>query len=221
MSGLLKAGAQRARPEVQPFAAPLPPTPPEPSAAEQRIAHLEREIADLVTRREADALAARKREQAAFAEGEQAGRARAETHDRDRLQALAQAMEAAHKAHATGLEQLEVLALSVAQTALARVFGDHSRYARMVSDTVLHQLATLDRALVTQIRVSPVDYTDDQALAALTHACPDIALRTDAVLAAGDCVIDLRLGRVDAGLASQWQGLSHVLGTLAEADTRP
>lgn len=231
MTGLIKAGSAGAQAAVQSFAAAraanTPRTagygadtliPPAPSAAELHSAALEREIEALTAQRRSDALSAERREKDAFARGETAGRAEAENREDERVRALAQALDTAHHTHAAALEQLEVLTLSVAQAALARIFGDRSRYADMVADALRHQLTQIDRSLVTRLRVAPADFEASTTLSALMADHPDIPLLADPALGSGECRIDLQLGRIDASPGTQWQALSDLLGTLAEAE---
>ena len=229
MIALLKAGDRRAQTGIRPFAPgptpdstaedSLPPASPAPSASEQRIAELAHDIATLTARIEQDASTAKAQIAAAFAKGEEAGRAQAGMREEERLAALTKALETARQAHGAALERLEVLALSVAQAALTRIFGDRSRHAELVADSLRHQLAQLDRTLVTQIRVSPHDFADAAALSALAAQTSEIALQADPALATGDCAIDLQLGRVEAGIGAQWQRLSDLLDSLAAAES--
>jgi len=227
MSVLLKAGDSHAqtgvRPLVSPASAPadreaISPAASALSADKQRIAELELEIEKLTVRLLQEADSAKLHAATAFTEGEETGRAKAEKRERERLDRLAQTMTSAKAAHAMALEKLEVLSLAVAQAALARIFGDRSRYANMIADGIRHQLAQVDRALTTQIRVSAEDFRDAEALAALAGQNPDIPLHADPALKAGDCTINLQLGQVEAGIAQQWQRLSIVLDRLATAE---
>ena len=225
MSALLKADDRRAQTAIHPFTPgptsedSRPTAAPAPSAGERRIAELERDIATLTARIEQDASAAKAQIAAAFAKGKEAGDAQAVTREEERLAALTKTLEAARQAHRAALERVEALALAVAQAALARVFGDRSRHAELVADSLRHQLAQLDRTLVTQIRVSPHDFADAAALSALAAQIPDIALQADPALATGDCAIDLQLGRIEAGMDEQWQRLSDLLDSLATAES--
>ena len=225
MSALLKADDRRAQTAIHPFTPgptsedSRPTAAPAPSAGERRIAELERDIATLTARIEQDASTAKAQIAAAFAEGREAGDAQAVTREEERLAALTKTLEAARQAHRAALERVEALALAVAQAALARVFGDRSRHAELVADSLRHQLAQLDRTLVTQIRVSPHDFADAAALSALAAQIPDIALQADPALATGDCAIDLQLGRIEAGMDEQWQRLSDLLDSLVTAES--
>lgn len=226
MSGLLKAGDTGAQAAVHTFAAAIAPDaaaclpgsalPARASAEELHLAALEREIAALNADLHSAALSAETRAKDAYARGQKAGLAEAESREKERLLALAQAVDTAHHAHTAALEQLEVLALSVAQAALGRIFGDHSRYADMVADALRHQLALVDRSLVTQFRIAPADFAGKAALDALAAEHPDIPVLTDPALGSGDCMIDLQLGRIEAGPGKQWQELSGLLTELAQ-----
>ena len=235
MIALLKAEDGQAQAHVRPFAPRQPvthPTMAETAIAAQprerdavlshaaaspdpRIAQLERQADDLAAQLHSATLAAETREAEAFARGERAGAEQAGTRERDRLSLLAAALETTGHAYAERFRHLEALSLEIAQTALARLFGDRSRYADMIAESVRHQLDQLDRTLVTAIRVSPEDFTDAEAIAQLAAQAPEIALHTDPTLGEGECAIDLQLGQIDAGVSGQWARLSRLLDSMA------
>lgn len=228
MIALLKAGDDTAQADVQPFAQaasvrsptacilPLQQAAPAASPIDLRLAQREQEVEDLHAQLEHAALAAETRDAEAYQRGQREGARRADTLAQERLQLLTSALENAQARWSDRLATLEILALDVAQTALAALFGDQSRYARMVADSVCHHLRQIDHALVTDVRVSPDDFGDEAALALLAARLPAVAPVTDPTLPAGECVIDLRLGRIEAGIAGQWQRLAQVLDTMAD-----
>lgn len=239
MIALLKAGDGTAQAAVRPFAAapareqsteaetaPVerPPTPPmehtpapPPAIArdDPRLAQLERQVDELTARLQSAALAAEAREADAFSRGERTGREQADTRAEERLQTLAAALDGAQATLAGQIEKLEVLALEVAQTALASIFGQNNRYGDMAADSVHHQLRQIDSALVIRVRIPAEDFGDPQALAELAARLPDVELHADPALAHGQCTIDLKLGRIEAGIAEQWPRLSRLLDSMA------
>ena len=236
MIALLKAGADHTDAMVRPFAAvstqtdqTAEPTAPLDGhdgtaamlAADPHVAQLERQVEELTAQLASATLAAEAREEEAYGRGEQAGRAQADTLAQERLEAFRETLSAARAAHAGQLEALEVLSLEVAQTVLSRILGDRLHYAPMVAEAVSHQIAQLDHALITQVRVSPGDFPDGQALAACAAQIPEIALLRDPTLAPGDCRIDLVLGNVEAGLPGQWARAAELLESMAETGNMP
>ena len=231
MIALLKANDGIAQAGVQPFPhparvqapaaspLPLPGAAAAASPTDLRIAQLEQEVEDLYGQLQQTTLAAETRDAEAYQRGQREGASRADTLAQERLQLLTEAVENAQTMWTERLERLEILALEVAQTGLAALFGDQSRYALMVADSVCHHLRQLDHALVIRVRVSPADFGDDAALAMLTARLPAIALISDPALLAGECMIDLQLGRIEAGVAGQWQRLAHFLETMADDAT--
>lgn len=234
MKPLLKAGDAQAQAAVRHFASradSLSPTTriagarsdgaeevlscPAPSEEAQQIARLEQEIASLRSRLEEEAESAGQRETEAFERGVATGLERAASRDDQRLAALGESIAKARAALADGVARLEILSLEIAQTALARIFGDETLYAGMVAAALRHQLGDLAGALAISARVSPADFPDEQALATLAAEHPQVDLRRDPALAAGECRIDLGLGRLDAGIAGQWARLSALLDDLA------
>jgi flagellar biosynthesis/type III secretory pathway protein FliH len=239
MIALLKADDDRTMAAVRPFANRTDPgsaIPVEPRRAETsdappgysrspatpvadpRIGQLERQVEELGAQLTEAALAAEAREAEAYARGEHAGRSRAEGFAQEHLAAFQAALSSAQALHEKRLETLEVLALEVAQAVLSRILGDGSHYARTVADSVCQQMAQIDRALVTRVRISPDDFADEQALADLATRAPAIPLLRDPALASGDCRIDLVLGSIEAGVPGQWARAVELLESMTETE---
>ncbi len=232
MSALLKAGDGQAQSAVRPLGSAasddlaglvLPALPGaaarvEPSAAERKRIELEAELADL-HRRLADARNdADAREDAAFARGRREGEDLATGETEKRLELLRSGLEALQQAHGERLAEYELLALQLARTALARLFGDESLRSELVAATVAHHLTATKRALVLGLRVSRRDFRAGEELDALAARFPGLDVTQDDALAAGDCVIDLRLGTIELGLPGQWQRLCGFFDALAERE---
>jgi type III secretion protein L len=118
------------------------------------------------------------------------------------------------------LADCELLALQLARVALARILGERESYTDLVSAALGRQLAQLKRDLAVGARVSPLDFADPQSLAALAEAHAGIAVITDPDLAAGECVLDLKLGELDLGIPGQWQRLTGYFDELADGKGR-
>ncbi len=248
MSGLLKAGDRTAQSAVRRLGAvPLTPRKPAavPSAAaipvelEQRepgfrserqavrneeldrqCMELEAEVAELRHRlKEAEEDAARRAEQA-LERGRREGKDAAESSEKQMLEALASALAEIGEEHRSRLNDCELLALQLARTAVSRIFGEAERPAELVSATLAHHLARMKPDLVVGVRVSPEDFRDADGLAALAQAHNGIAVHADGDLAAGECEINLKLGKIDIGLAGQWQRLSAYFDELADEGQR-
>jgi len=186
-----------------------------------RIALLERQVEELSGQLQEANLRAEMREAEAHARGKQEGAERADSEARKRTESLTEALHEAQLSLSAQLDRLEVLSLEVAQTALARIFGDESCYTEMVAQCVRHQLRQMNDALVVRVRVSDKDFSDSQAMGELASQFPDLALQTDTALKQGQCTIDLKSGRIDAGITDQWSQLSQLLDTMAAGDAEP
>ena len=164
-------------------------------APDPRLAELEAEIARLEA-----ALVSHKREAARAIEA-----ARAEG------RGLADARAAWDKR----LEELELLAVTLARAALGKMFGESSDLGELVTRTVAHHVAGLAADSVVGVRVSAADFPGD-ALDTLS-ARIDVArtrLAIDPDLDAGECRIDLKLGAIDVEPARQWAILDGALAAM-------
>lgn len=246
MSGLLKAGDRTAQSAVRRLGAvPLAPRKPAVAAAvpapelEQRepgprpdrsaarneeldrqCMELEAQVAELRHRLQEAGEAAKDGVEEALERGREEGRKQAESGEKQRLEALAEALTEIGQEHKTRLGDCELLALQLARTALSRIFGEHEALAGLVSATLAHHLAKVKPELVVGVRVSPEDFAGEAALETLTQAHGGIAVRADADLATGECEIDLKLGKIDIGLSGQWQRLSAYFDELANEGPR-
>lgn len=190
---------------------------PQTNESEEHIRHIESlalEIEKLQGKLRETALKAEAREEDAYRQGKAEGEAVALKHEQGCEQMLAKTLVELQEEFARGFGQFEVLSLQIAQTALSQIFGDKSHYHGMVEQILRHQVTRLKGELVLAIRVSRPDFPDAASLEALTAACPDIDLRSDPTLEPGACVIEFRLGRMEAGVAGQWQRLTKVLEEL-------
>ncbi len=231
MSGLLKAGDPAAMRAVRSLDAVPPATArgesnvapshhfPEPPARDEALdrqcMELEGAIADLRHRIAQMEDEAGDREEAAFERGRQDGLDHAAGEEARRLELLGNALDKLQKDNGKFLADCELLALQLARTALGRIFGDEELNAGLVSATLAHHVASLQRDMLRQLRVSPRDFRRDDDLAALASRFPSLAVIVDETLGSGECVADLKLGTLDAGLAGQWQRLTEFFDRLA------
>ncbi|WP_156495532.1 FliH/SctL family protein [Croceicoccus estronivorus] len=180
-----------------------------------RIDLLERQVEELGRQLREANLQAETREAEAFTRGQRDGYSQADSESGKRIACLKQSLAQAEAQFAARLETLEVLSLEVAQTALARIFGEDSHYSEMISQSVRHQLRQVDNAFVIRVRVSAEDFGDAAGMTELADQLPDLSLQIDPALQTGQCTIDLKLGQIEAGIADQWPRLAHLLETMA------
>lgn len=231
MSGLLKASDPAALRAVRPLDAISPaagraeshiapshvfPEPPaRDEALDRQCMELEAAIADLRHRIAHMEDEAGEREDAAFERGRQDGLDHAAGEETRRLELLGNALDKLQKDNGKFLADCELLALQLARTALARIFGDEQLNAGLVTATLAHHIVSLQRDMLLQLRVSPRDFRRDDDLAALASRFPGLAVIADETLGSGECVADLKLGTLDVGLAGQWRRLSEFFDLLA------
>ena len=201
MSGLIKGAAAHS---VRPFLAPAEPAPV--PVRDPRLEQLERENQELRSALAAQRLESEQSVKAARAEGERQGRAAADdaavAHWQDRL------------------ADLDGLAPSLARAALGKLFEAGPDQIGFVTAVLARQMRLLRRESLVAIRVSARDFKDEAALASLAADAGTGSVRVvaDADLAAGECRIDLQLGHIDVGAATQWAQLAAFLDGLAERE---
>jgi flagellar biosynthesis/type III secretory pathway protein FliH len=215
MSGLIKGTAAHT---VRSFLDPIEPVPA--PAGDPRIEALERQIGELRSALAAQRAESEKAVAAARTEGERQGKAAADDAAAKRVAALGKGVDSAVSAWRDRLAGLEGLTASLAKAALAKLFDEHGGHARFVASVIARQMRLLRRDSLVAIRVSAADFTDDQALAALgaEAGTGSVRLVADADLASGECRIDLQLGHIDIGAATQWAQLAAFLDELAAAE---
>lgn len=212
MSGLIKGGAATS---VRPFLDPamLAPAP----TRDPRIEALEREVEELRAALAAQRVESEQAVKAARAEGERQGRAAADDAAEKQLDRLGKGVDAAVGHWQARLNDLDGLAPSLARAALGKLFDDGEDHIRFVTGVIARQMRLMRRESLVAVRVSARDFKDEQALAALAAEAGTGSVRVvaDADLAAGECRIDLQLGHIDVGAATQWAQLAAFLDGLA------
>lgn len=211
MTGLLKGAQAGLAADRLPQARPRPSGPP---PRDTRFDHLEARIAELERQLEAERRDAKR----AVAEAHAAGRDEAVADDARRTAALEAGVKQAVGAWREGLAQVDLLAASLAASALGKLFNESADLAAMTSRTLARRVERLDRGSVVSVGVSPSDFPDGPAIDALARragiAASRIAARPE--LPAGACRLALRLGEVDLDPLGQWAVLHDALRAMAE-----
>jgi flagellar biosynthesis/type III secretory pathway protein FliH len=172
------------------------------------VERLSRELAEAADATEAGV-------RAAYDQGREAGLGEAADREQDRLEALSAGLEAAATGFAAKLDLLDCLAPALARAALAKLFGETGSWTTMVEAMLARQLAAVRQSGIVAVRVSPLDFGDVEAVAALCGG--DVRAELDSELCAGAARIECRLGQVDLDVRSQWQALAALLDGMAEA----
>lgn len=180
-------------------------------APDPRLAELEAEIARLEA-----ALAVQKREAARAIEAARAeGRDAAVATDASRTALVERGLAEARAAWDQRLDELELLAVTLARAALGKMFSESADLGELVTRTVAHHVAGLATDSVVGVRVSAADFPGD-ALDSLA-ARIDVArtrLAIDPDLDAGACRVDFKLGAIDVEPARQWAILDGALAAM-------
>lgn len=156
------------------------------------------------------------REERAREAGFAAGLAQIQEDAAQRVATVISGVESASVAWNDRLSELDGLAAMLARRGLERIFGDGAHLPELVTRTIAYHVAELGQQAVVAIRVSADDFSDGDArdrLAAESGSTAEIII--DAALPSGDCRLDLRLGVMDVGVASQWRALAAFLDSLA------
>jgi len=181
---------------------------PAEAALKARISELELQIIQLETERPEQLAEARE------AGARDALDQRSDSESRA-LKELKRAFGAAQLSWSDHLKGWEASAIGIAQAALEQVFADAGDLSPRVQSAVRRQLQRLEDNAVVRLRVSPDDFPDADRLerAAREVGCQSELFR-DPSLTSGECIFDLKLGHVDAGLRSQWRRVSLLLDRL-------
>ncbi len=208
----LEAAAARA-----PSLEDKPRTPVRDSARDPALSSQELEISRLrdalgVAEKKLDELVAAAREQ-----GRKEGRESAARDEAKALAALESGVSDAVTLVRAKADELEGLALAVAETALANVFANPKLHRQLVADAILKQLREVRRETVLAVHVSPADFPDAGGLAELARTLghADIRLLHNPSLGQGACRIDLRLGAIELSLPEHWEAIRTRLKELA------
>lgn len=189
---------------------------PEPSEAELALAAATREIERL----QAALAEMRKRAPEAEALAHEAGRQQGleeAADETDRLiTAVCAGVDHASAAWNDRLAELDALAAMLAQASLSKLFGDAPDLTELVTRSIRHRTQTLGRESVVSIRVSGADFPDEAARDALRSAVAtgSSELIIDPSLTTGECRLDLKLGSIDIGVASQWRAIDRFFDVL-------
>lgn len=193
---------------------------PAENAEAVQIAVLTQELAELRRTMGADREASARALVKAREDGRREGQELARRDDDGRLIVLGEGVAAAREAWERRIGDLDGLAALVAQSAIARLFDRCDNHADFVVGMIARQLRHLRHETVLTIRVSPQDFPDEVALAALGTGAGTgaIAVVRDDALDGGQCRIDLQLGHVDLCSRAQWREMSELLHELSGAD---
>lgn len=153
----------------------------------------------------------------AFREGREAGLAEASDGEDRRLEVLKEALAAAPRDFQAKSDDVEALAITIARTVLAKIFGEEKLDADLVLAAITRQLEQIDTAELRVVRVSADDFPDASGLAAIAERYPELTLHRDRQLGQGECMVELDLGRIDASPVRQWALADAQLAQLAEA----
>jgi type III secretion protein L len=154
----------------------------------------------------------------AYESGKCDGRTAADDDMKQRIDRLDAALLSAQAAWERRLGEIDVLAVQLARTALAKLFADSSDFGDLVSRAIKRKLSTLQASSVVAIVVSEGDF-NREALATLLDGSA-VAIATDPALATGACRVDLKLGHIDLGTETLASELDAALAGLIGGESR-
>lgn len=147
----------------------------------------------------------------AFEQGREEGLAAAETREHERIAVLQGAVTEALATLERKVDQERDLAIDIARAALDRVVADPALYHGLVAETARRHAAGLQRGSIVGLRVSPIDFPDADALAALPQLGTHAKVEADPALEAGACIFDLSLGSFDVSIPRQLAAIEGAL----------
>ena len=147
------------------------------------------------------------------AKGHATGLADAEDRQTERLDRLDASARKAQEGVSAGLVSLDRLAALLARECVEKIIGNAEDRADLIGYVIAAQLAKIDKAMLLAIEVSAEDFPDGEMLAALSRRLGPTAVAIEASpeLAAGACIMRLRLGRLSVGIDQQWGVLKDLL----------
>lgn len=195
-----------------------PVRPPRAPLSEAERRDLEREVEDL-----REALARNNQDHAA--ELEETSRKARETALREanekeieRIATLRNEMTQAVEHWENTLEDLELLALALAHTALDRLLSDPANKHALIKSSIARQIEGLRRESILNICLSPADYSDDALRRLASDFGGGLVFRLDPELASAACRIQLRLGQIELSLPQHRSALNKLWVALAGGD---
>jgi flagellar biosynthesis/type III secretory pathway protein FliH len=150
-------------------------------------------------------------------EGRNAGFAQAEDRQAERLSLLESGIRAAQTKLSEYVTSLDRLSVLLAQDCLDILLGSCADRADLVRRIIAAQVGHIDKSMLLEIEVSREDFPDGESLVTLSHKVdlPTGMLTAGPGLVSGDCMINLRLGRMNVGLRQQWGVLKDLLSQMA------
>ena len=169
---------------------------------DERIAKLEADSAKAVRR--------------AGEEGRKLGLEEAESRSAEMLESLEAGISGAADALASGLSDLERLAVLVARESLSRIIGDPALHGELIERIIRAQMEKIEGQAVIAVEVSSANFESGADVAPLLGRS-GIAIRISEDLESGDCRIRLRLGTLEVGLGRQWDSVREALDEILGA----
>jgi flagellar biosynthesis/type III secretory pathway protein FliH len=156
----------------------------------------------------AEAIAAARTE--GRAAGVDEGRRQADQGREAALAALEEGLRAALTTQSDQIGALEILAVQIARSGLARILGPQAPQGDLIATIVRDQVRRLAGEAMVRVEVSATDFSDPAALADLAQDLGGVEIAPLARLPTGACRIVLRLGELEVGAAGQWRALAEV-----------
>ncbi|KAF1004676.1 MAG: hypothetical protein GAK28_03878 [Luteibacter sp.] len=189
-----------------------------PTEAERRLARVEEALREALAREEMLRRQNDEDRQEAHEQGRIEGeRIASERFQRDwnqRSEAFLDALQGGIAQVDRRFTELEAFALDLAETALARVIGDAGLRPSLLAATIAHHVGDLAADTVIAIHVSVEDVEDAEALAATLPPSLASRLRVSSDVGAGECLLELKSGRMDIGLDMQARQLALTMERL-------
>jgi flagellar biosynthesis/type III secretory pathway protein FliH len=226
MSGIIRSERAGERVRAVLKAAPPPLQVPIDPEIDPELAHARAELAqlsDLLRDRQAEIDNLKQAIEEAWHDGEAQGRKagflEGSQYAEKAIAALTKGVSQACESLASDVENLERLALLVAEEALQRVLGPEADQKTLIAQIVVRQIEQLGAQAVLIVEVSGEDFAPPH-LVEMRERHPSIEFRTADEVARGGCRMKLRLGSLEVGPHQQWGAIKAELSKMA-ASTVP
>jgi flagellar biosynthesis/type III secretory pathway protein FliH len=135
--------------------------------------------------------------------------------ERERIATLRTEMTQAVGHWRKSLDDMELLALALAHTALDRLLSDPANKHDLVKGSIRRQVESLRRDSILKICVSPEDYSDDTLRHLASEFGKGLIFALDPELQTAACRIQLRLGQIELSLPQHRGALDKLWRSLS------
>lgn len=128
------------------------------------------------------------------------------------LELLGSSLASAQEALSDRLSSWDALSVAIARNAMSKILRTSSEDEELIRRLIGRQIDLLKRDSIVRIIVSKADFEDEDTITQLKAelGIEAVLVTLDDQLGRGQCMIDLRLGKIEISLDHQWEKLVSV-----------